>query len=157
MTISSGRWSAPSPMARTWEVEALKRTGQTEFKLSSATTLMLTRVATAENDVCPDAKRPGSLWFGVARATVQPVVVGLFYHLVQSEAAASIKSNTIDTGRLGRSRPLSGFKRWLRRKFYAQRRGASLSSRSSRRRSSTLCWKQATNTRPIAVPTSART
>jgi uncharacterized protein YndB with AHSA1/START domain len=36
-------------------------------------------------DVWIDAKSPGSPWFGVTRAIVQPVVDGLFYHLVQFE------------------------------------------------------------------------
>ena len=36
-------------------------------------------------DVWIDASQPGSPWFGVARAVVQPVVDGLFYHLVQFE------------------------------------------------------------------------
>jgi uncharacterized protein YndB with AHSA1/START domain len=36
-------------------------------------------------DTWLDATRPGSPWFGVARAIVHPVVDGLFYHLVQHE------------------------------------------------------------------------
>jgi uncharacterized protein YndB with AHSA1/START domain len=36
-------------------------------------------------DVWIDPKSPGSLWFGVAKAIVQPVVDGLFYHLVRFE------------------------------------------------------------------------
>ncbi|MBO0758702.1 MAG: SRPBCC domain-containing protein [Bradyrhizobiaceae bacterium] len=36
-------------------------------------------------DVWIDPKSPGSPWFGVAKAIVQPVVDGLFYHLVQFE------------------------------------------------------------------------
>jgi uncharacterized protein YndB with AHSA1/START domain len=32
-----------------------------------------------------DPRSPGSPWFGVARAIVQPVVDGLFYHVVQFE------------------------------------------------------------------------
>jgi uncharacterized protein YndB with AHSA1/START domain len=36
-------------------------------------------------DVWIDPKSPGSPWFGVARAIVQPVVDGLFYHLVRFE------------------------------------------------------------------------
>jgi len=36
-------------------------------------------------DVWLDAKRPGSPWFGVARAILHPVPDGLFYHLVQFE------------------------------------------------------------------------
>jgi uncharacterized protein YndB with AHSA1/START domain len=36
-------------------------------------------------DVWLDSKSPGSPWFGVARAIVNPVVDGLFYHLVQFE------------------------------------------------------------------------
>lgn len=36
-------------------------------------------------DVWMDPTSPGSPWFGVARAIVQPVVDGLFYHVVQHE------------------------------------------------------------------------
>jgi len=36
-------------------------------------------------DAWLDESRPGSPWFGVARAIVQPVVDGLFYHSVQFE------------------------------------------------------------------------
>jgi len=36
-------------------------------------------------DVWIDSKSPGSPWFGATRAIVQPVVDGLFYHLVQFE------------------------------------------------------------------------
>jgi uncharacterized protein YndB with AHSA1/START domain len=36
-------------------------------------------------DVWLDSKSPGSPWFGVARAIVNPVVDGLFYHAVQFE------------------------------------------------------------------------
>lgn len=36
-------------------------------------------------DVWIDPKSPGSPWFGVARAIVQPFVDRLFYHLVQFE------------------------------------------------------------------------
>jgi uncharacterized protein YndB with AHSA1/START domain len=36
-------------------------------------------------DVWIDPKSPGSPWFGAARAIVQPVVDGLFYHLVHFE------------------------------------------------------------------------
>ena len=36
-------------------------------------------------DVWIDSRSPGSPWFGVTRAIVQPVVDGLFYHLVQFE------------------------------------------------------------------------
>jgi uncharacterized protein YndB with AHSA1/START domain len=36
-------------------------------------------------DTWLDAKSPGSPWHGVARAIVQPVVDGLFYHAVQFE------------------------------------------------------------------------
>jgi uncharacterized protein YndB with AHSA1/START domain len=36
-------------------------------------------------DVWIDPRSPGSPWFGVTRAIVQPVVDGLFYHLVQFE------------------------------------------------------------------------
>jgi uncharacterized protein YndB with AHSA1/START domain len=36
-------------------------------------------------DVWIDSRSPGSPWFGVARAVVQPVVDGLFYHSVQFE------------------------------------------------------------------------
>jgi uncharacterized protein YndB with AHSA1/START domain len=36
-------------------------------------------------DVWIDPKSPGSPWFGVAKAIMQPVVDGLFYHLVQFE------------------------------------------------------------------------
>jgi uncharacterized protein YndB with AHSA1/START domain len=34
-------------------------------------------------DVWVNPKEPGSPWYGVAKAIVQPVVDGLFYHLVQ--------------------------------------------------------------------------
>ena len=34
-------------------------------------------------DVWTDSTSPGSPWFGITRAIVQPVVDGLFYHLVQ--------------------------------------------------------------------------
>jgi uncharacterized protein YndB with AHSA1/START domain len=34
-------------------------------------------------DLWLDAKSPGSPWFGVTKAIVQPTVDGLFYHLVQ--------------------------------------------------------------------------
>lgn len=37
-------------------------------------------------DVWIDSGQPGSPWFGAVRATVQPVVGGLFYHLVQFES-----------------------------------------------------------------------
>ena len=54
------------------------------------TELTLTRLIPATPtevyDVWIDPKSPGSPWFGVARAIVQPVVDGLFYHLVQFEA-----------------------------------------------------------------------
>lgn len=36
-------------------------------------------------DVWLDSKSPGSPWFGVARAIVNPVVDGLFYHAVHFE------------------------------------------------------------------------
>jgi uncharacterized protein YndB with AHSA1/START domain len=36
-------------------------------------------------DAWLDAKRPGSPWFGVARAILHPVIDGLFYHLVEFE------------------------------------------------------------------------
>lgn len=36
-------------------------------------------------DRWPDSRSPGSPWFGVARAIVNPVVDGLFYHAVQFE------------------------------------------------------------------------
>jgi uncharacterized protein YndB with AHSA1/START domain len=36
-------------------------------------------------DVWLDSRSPGSPWFGVARAIVQPVVDGLFYHVVHFE------------------------------------------------------------------------
>jgi len=36
-------------------------------------------------DAWLDASRPGSPWFSVARAIVQPVVDGLFYHSVRFE------------------------------------------------------------------------
>jgi uncharacterized protein YndB with AHSA1/START domain len=36
-------------------------------------------------DLWMDPKSVGSPWFGVARAIVQPVVDGLFYHVVQHE------------------------------------------------------------------------
>jgi uncharacterized protein YndB with AHSA1/START domain len=36
-------------------------------------------------DVWIDPQCPGSPWFGAARAIVQPVVDGLFYHLVKYE------------------------------------------------------------------------
>ena len=53
------------------------------------TELTLTRLIPATPaqvyDVWIDAKCPGSPWFGVTRAIVQPVVDGLFYHLVQFE------------------------------------------------------------------------
>jgi uncharacterized protein YndB with AHSA1/START domain len=51
--------------------------------------LMVTRTIAASPaqvfDVWLDSKSPGSPWFGVARAIVQPVVDGLFYHLVRFE------------------------------------------------------------------------
>ena len=36
-------------------------------------------------DVWLDPKRPGGLWFGVERAIINPVVDGLFYHVVKHE------------------------------------------------------------------------
>jgi uncharacterized protein YndB with AHSA1/START domain len=36
-------------------------------------------------DVWLDSRSPGSPWFGVARAIVQPAVDGLFYHVVRFE------------------------------------------------------------------------
>lgn len=36
-------------------------------------------------DVWLDPKSPGGLWFGVERAIINPVVDGLFYHLVKHE------------------------------------------------------------------------
>lgn len=36
-------------------------------------------------DVWIDSKSPGSPWFGAAKAILQPVVDGLFYHSVQFE------------------------------------------------------------------------
>jgi uncharacterized protein YndB with AHSA1/START domain len=36
-------------------------------------------------DVWLDSKSPGSPWFGTARAIIQPIVDGLFYHVVQFE------------------------------------------------------------------------
>ena len=36
-------------------------------------------------DVWLDSRSPGSPWFGVARAIVQPVADGLFYHVVHFE------------------------------------------------------------------------
>jgi uncharacterized protein YndB with AHSA1/START domain len=36
-------------------------------------------------DVWLDPKSPGGLWFGVERAIVNPVVDGLFYHVVRHE------------------------------------------------------------------------
>jgi uncharacterized protein YndB with AHSA1/START domain len=41
--------------------------------------------AEAVFDVWLDPKRPGSLWFGLERVIVNPVVDGLFYHLVRWE------------------------------------------------------------------------
>ena len=39
-------------------------------------------------DVWLDPKIPGGVWFGVARVILNPVVDGLFYHLVQHEGRA---------------------------------------------------------------------
>jgi uncharacterized protein YndB with AHSA1/START domain len=36
-------------------------------------------------DVWLDPKSPGGLWFGVERAIINPVVDGLFYHVVKHE------------------------------------------------------------------------
>jgi uncharacterized protein YndB with AHSA1/START domain len=36
-------------------------------------------------DIWLDAKSPGSPWFGAVKAIVQPIVDGLFYHLVHHE------------------------------------------------------------------------
>ena len=36
-------------------------------------------------DVWLDPKSPGGLWFGVERAVINPVVDGLFYHVVKHE------------------------------------------------------------------------
>jgi uncharacterized protein YndB with AHSA1/START domain len=51
--------------------------------------LTLTRLIPAKPsevyDVWIDPKSPGSPWFGVAKAIVQPVIDGMFYHLVQYE------------------------------------------------------------------------
>ena len=53
------------------------------------TELTVTRIIPAKPaeifDVWLDSKSPGSPWFGVAKAIVNPVVDGLFYHLVQFE------------------------------------------------------------------------
>ncbi len=53
------------------------------------TELTITRLVPATPaevyDVWLDSKSPGSPWFGVNRAIVNPVVDGLFYHLVQFE------------------------------------------------------------------------
>ena len=51
--------------------------------------LTLTRLIPASAadvyDVWIDPKSPGCPWFGAAKAIVQPIVDGLFYHLVQFE------------------------------------------------------------------------
>ncbi|MFI4994974.1 MAG: SRPBCC domain-containing protein [Hyphomicrobiales bacterium] len=56
---------------------------------TKTTELTLTRSIAASPvevyDVWIDAKSPGSPWFGAAKAIVQPVVDGLFYHLVEFE------------------------------------------------------------------------
>jgi uncharacterized protein YndB with AHSA1/START domain len=56
---------------------------------AKTTDLTVTRTIPASSaevfDVWIDSQSPGSPWFGVARAIVQPVVDGLFYHLVQFE------------------------------------------------------------------------
>jgi uncharacterized protein YndB with AHSA1/START domain len=44
--------------------------------------------AEAVFDVWLDPKKPGGLWFGVQRAILNPVVDGLFYHVVQHEGRA---------------------------------------------------------------------
>jgi len=53
------------------------------------TEVVLTRTISATPaevfDVWIDPDSPGSPWFGTARGIVQPVVDGLFYHLVQFE------------------------------------------------------------------------
>jgi uncharacterized protein YndB with AHSA1/START domain len=41
--------------------------------------------AEAVYDVWLDPKQPGGVWFGVERAILNPVVDGLFYHLVKHE------------------------------------------------------------------------
>jgi uncharacterized protein YndB with AHSA1/START domain len=57
-----------------------------ELKTTELTLTRLIPATPAEVfDVWLDAKSPGSPWFGVTRAIVQPVVDGLFYHLVQFE------------------------------------------------------------------------
>ncbi len=44
--------------------------------------------ADAVFDVWLDPKSPGGLWFGVERVIINPVVDGLFYHLVKHEGRA---------------------------------------------------------------------
>jgi uncharacterized protein YndB with AHSA1/START domain len=55
----------------------------------NTTELTLTRTIPASPaevyDVWLDVKSPGSPWFGSAKAIVQPIVDGLFYHLIQHE------------------------------------------------------------------------
>jgi uncharacterized protein YndB with AHSA1/START domain len=59
------------------------------FSKPKTTELTVTRTVPASPaeifDVWIDSTSPGSPWFGIKRAIVQPVVDGLFYHLVQFE------------------------------------------------------------------------
>jgi len=50
-----------------------------------AVTRTVSAAPAAIYDLWIDPNSPGCLWFEVARAIVQPVVDGLFYHLVQFE------------------------------------------------------------------------
>ena len=50
-----------------------------------AVTRTMSAAPAAIYDLWMDPNSPGCLWYGVARAIVQPVVDGLFYHLVQFE------------------------------------------------------------------------
>src|SRR5262249_43204422 len=78
------RQAGPAGAALLGEEKATMR--KPELK---TTELTLTRLIPATPgevfDVWLDAKSPGSPWFGVTRAIVQPIVDGLFYHLVQFE------------------------------------------------------------------------
>jgi hypothetical protein len=45
-----------------------------------------------------DPKSPGGLWFGVERAIINPVVDGLFYHVVKHEGRITAASSASIAG-----------------------------------------------------------